>query len=276
MYKIDFDKEVIVFIHIPKTGGTSFRKTLIEQFGLSHHFRVKEEKFDRLNLFGLDLLHELHRNARGGIKRLRSRLSGERIREFKDMSEEERRSIKMLCGHARYGSFPETGRHPLHVSLVRDPTDRLSSEYYFLRQKLEDRASRWALTPPLKAMAERNDLDGFVQALRRLPDRRLWNTQCQFLSRQQSFEATREKCEQICFLIATLEQMDRLYQELSAAAGIDEIAIERRNISRLRPERIELGDDARALVKEMYGEDQKLYDWLTAQGGLTGRALAAT
>ena len=91
----------IIFLHIPKAGGTTLRSILESQYAKCGVFMIGED-------------------INGDIKR------------FKTMSIEEREQITLLMGHmshglCRYFSAPST-----YLTLLRNPVERVFSEYRFL------------------------------------------------------------------------------------------------------------------------------------------------
>lgn len=101
--------KTLIFLHIPKTGGTTLR-TIIDRQYKPGEFLIIE-------------------GAR----------SGNFPRKVKEITEERLKSIKIMAGHMDVGiheylSFPAT-----YFTLIRDPVDRLVSLYYFIKRKKADR-----------------------------------------------------------------------------------------------------------------------------------------
>ena len=86
---------MIVFTHVPKTSGTSFRKSLIEP------------NFPAVRIYRFHGLRALARDRRPG-------------RSF-------------VWGHVPYGIHPLLGREARYVTFLRDPIDRAVSYYYFVQ-----------------------------------------------------------------------------------------------------------------------------------------------
>lgn len=90
-----------IYLHIPKTGGTT----------LSHILR-KQYESNKIYDHGY--------------------LKGEK-KDFNQLLEEEKKNIKAVCGHFSYGVhqfFPQPSRY---FTMLRDPVDRVISSYYFLK-----------------------------------------------------------------------------------------------------------------------------------------------
>ncbi|GAE30984.1 sulfotransferase family 2 domain-containing protein [Alkalihalobacillus hemicellulosilyticus] len=103
MYK---DKTVI-FIHIPKTGGTSLAEMIKKHYNPAE---VQEVKFASINT----------------IKKINE-------------------NIKLVTGHHVFGHYQDTGPC-VYVTMLRDPVERLISQYYYDKYVLKiDGIARYSL-----------------------------------------------------------------------------------------------------------------------------------
>ncbi|MCB9849095.1 MAG: sulfotransferase family 2 domain-containing protein [Phycisphaerales bacterium] len=99
------DNDLLIFTHIPKTAGMTFKRLLGKQFPA-----------DRMPKIGPDY--------QGSIN------------QIKALSDREKDRVQCLSGHIPYGIhgyFP--GRTPHYIAFVRDPVDRALSEYFFLAKR---------------------------------------------------------------------------------------------------------------------------------------------
>ena len=105
---------VYVFLHFPKTGGT----TIIRH--LRRHLAWDEEF--------------IHLGGWGNNYRLRHK----RV-DFLERTPEDRHRARILAGHqARFGIHEYVGRKPRYFTILRDPAERILSAYNF-RMQMEDR-----------------------------------------------------------------------------------------------------------------------------------------
>ena len=105
---------VYVFLHFPKTGGT----TIIRH--LRRHLAWDEEF---IHLGGWE------NNYRLRHKRV----------DFLERTPEDRHRARILAGHqARFGIHEYVGRKPRYFTILRDPVERILSAYNF-RMQMEDR-----------------------------------------------------------------------------------------------------------------------------------------
>lgn len=87
----------IIFTHIPKTSGTSFRK-----YSIDPNF-VAEEIYESKGR--LALITKLNK-----------------------------RRIKIIQGHIKFGIHRYIARKPIYITFFRDPIQRAISEYFFIKQ----------------------------------------------------------------------------------------------------------------------------------------------
>ena len=99
------DPEALIFLHIPKTAGTTLN-------------RIIEWQYNPLSIFTLDPY--------------RIRATAER---FKTLSEERRRRIRVVRGHLYYGLHEFLPQGATYITLLREPVARFLSSYYFILRR---------------------------------------------------------------------------------------------------------------------------------------------
>ena len=125
------DREALIFLHIPKTAGTTLN-------------RIIERQYSPFAIFTMDPY--------------RIRATPER---FKRLSEERRRRLQVVRGHMFYGIHEFLPQGATYITILRDPVARLLSSYYFvLRRPLN----------PLHRKVKRERL-GIEDCLRLFPQR---------------------------------------------------------------------------------------------------------
>jgi galactose-3-O-sulfotransferase len=96
--------EAVVFLHIPKTGGTTMSRILERQYRLRESFWTE---WDRQSL-----------------------------QSFRNLPEKQRARIRLLYGHLAFGVHEVLPRPARYLTLLRDPIERAVSHYYFIRRTL--------------------------------------------------------------------------------------------------------------------------------------------
>lgn len=99
-------KRIVVFLHIPKTGGVTMRRLLDRQYTKQRVFRYPAEK-------PMQVLGQL--------------------------TSAERQNIRCVYGHFRYGVHRHFHRRAVYITMVRDPLDRILSMYYFIRSRPQNK-----------------------------------------------------------------------------------------------------------------------------------------
>ncbi len=97
-------KKTLIFLHIPKAGGTTFYGILDRNY-----LREKTFHFDSSN-------------------------PEKSMREFKEMSPEERGEYDLVMGHMIFGAH-EVLPAAQYITFLRNPVDRVVSHYYYVREK---------------------------------------------------------------------------------------------------------------------------------------------
>jgi len=103
---------LIIFIHLPKTGGTTMRSVLEQQYGGAQIFKVPPP----------------------------SATGKQKIDDFSKLPPEERDTFKVVYGHFDYGAhigLEETNF--TYFTILRNPVDRVISHYYFVKQRTNHR-----------------------------------------------------------------------------------------------------------------------------------------
>lgn len=99
------DGEALIFLHIPKTAGTTLN-------------RIIEWQYSPLSIFTMDPY--------------RIRATPERLRK---LSEQRRRRLRVVRGHLYYGIHDALPQGATYMTMLRDPVARFFSSYYFIQRR---------------------------------------------------------------------------------------------------------------------------------------------
>jgi Galactose-3-O-sulfotransferase len=99
------DREALIFLHIPKTAGTTLN-------------RIIEWQYNPLSIFTIDP-HRIRATAT----------------RFKTFSEERRRRFRVVRGHLHYGIHEFLPQGATYITMLREPGARLLSTYHFILRR---------------------------------------------------------------------------------------------------------------------------------------------
>jgi len=99
------DGEALIFLHIPKTAGTTLN-------------RIIEWQYSPLSIFTMDPY--------------RIRATPERLRK---LSEQRRRRLRVVRGHLYYGIHEFLPQGATYMTMLREPVARFFSSYYFIQRR---------------------------------------------------------------------------------------------------------------------------------------------
>jgi hypothetical protein len=100
--RVDQGKQTLIFLHMPKTGGTTMHAILRRQYRAQHTFRTNPEQHL------------------------------ESVRLFRELPEEAKSKIELVTGHMRFGVHEHIRRSSFYLTFLRDPVQRVISYYYYI------------------------------------------------------------------------------------------------------------------------------------------------
>ena len=188
---------LLVFPHVPKTGGT----TLHDSFG---------------RFFGPDRVF-WHRRRDFSTHAIGPSLS--------DLSPEVLRSYRFVSGHFEITSLPQMERETVFVGLVRDPVARFLSDYYFNREFGR---------PDLRAEAQSRSPESYLAFKQSSPSKLFDNHQIFALTGTHDLAEALDKIDQHYLLACSTAQLDRAQRALSDLFGFPDPAPRTANPSAAR------------------------------------------
>lgn len=97
------DRNVLIFLHIPKTGGITLGSIIRRQYGRDAVYRIARKRHD-----------------------LRP------IEEFKKLPDIQKEKIRVVEGHIPFGLHRYLSGPATYITMLRNPVDRMISVYYFI------------------------------------------------------------------------------------------------------------------------------------------------
>jgi Galactose-3-O-sulfotransferase len=99
------DREALIFLHIPKTAGTTLN-------------RIIEWQYNPLSIYTVD------------PHRIRAT-----VQRFRTLSEQRRRRFQVVRGHLFYGIHEYLPQGATYITMLREPVARVLSSYFFILRR---------------------------------------------------------------------------------------------------------------------------------------------
>lgn len=255
---IDFDRQAIVFVHIPKTAGVSLFRALAAGLGADRCAQTRMEKIDKIHD---GARARLFWSAGHGFRNALRRFGGTDPLIPRGFPPSRLDDIFVLAGHFSLNHEPKIARKPVYITLVRDPVERFISHYYFLQDLHELEPATRRDTQP----ARKYDLERYVDLLE---NRRLvgvTNVQCRYIGGDETFDSARHALDEQVFLAAPSERLGDFLKLLALALPFEPVITPRENVGQAR--RAALAPSERTLeqIRGLVAEDRKLFDYVSRE-----------
>ena len=253
--RVDFSRQRVVVVHIPKTAGSALRTTLFESLGRENCLSTGAEKIGKIHP---NRVHKLWWSARERVREAAMRARGvdPLLRRCGTAKIE---AMRLTAGHFAVGGEPPDSRKPVYISMVRDPVDRFLSQYYFSH----DLRAKWP-----EGVRERHpwwtyDLDRFVDFVF---SRKRWtvtNVQCLYLGGRDRFEAARRAIDDRIFLAAPSQRLGECIDLLRPVLNLKTESSARVNVGAARQRAAPPSAETLTKIEAMVSQDRLLFDYVS-------------
>jgi len=179
--------------------------------------------------------------------------TNEHSKGIEELSVEELRLYRFFAGHFDYGYHCMIKGSVLYIGVVRDPMERLISDYYF---------NFWYGRPDLKALARRCSLEEYAREKIFNPKSKMGRSgQVEHLSGQRDLGKAIEILESDYLIACTNEQLDRCQELLAMVYGRSDLRPIRKNVNS-RKGVANLSSSLKKSLQERFCDDYKLVEYI--------------
>jgi hypothetical protein len=218
------DRESLIFLHIPKTAGTTLN-------------RIIEWQYSPFAIFTMDP-HRIRATAE----------------RFKRLPEARRRRLQVVRGHLFYGIHEFLPQGATYITMLREPVARLLSSYYFvLRRPLN----------PLHRKLKREGL-GVEDCIRLFPDRNntqcrfIAGVKDAAIADERLLATAKENLTKSFSVVGICERFEESLILISKTFGWEVRLYENRKVSKTRPQ---IDPSLVEMIKEHNRLDLELYEF---------------
>jgi hypothetical protein len=222
---------VIIFLHLPKCGGTTLN-------------RLIEWEYTPLEVFSVDPSF---------FRWSYQRLMKAPIDNFN--------KIRLFKGHMPFGIHRMLRRPATYITVLRDPVDRTISSYYYARSRKLDPHHRAATNLSLEQYVSTTPNDNVQTKLIAGRQR-----QYDFLRGQcdaDTLEAAKQNLSEHFSIVGLTERFDESLALCKIVFGWKVRQYSSFNVTRSRPSKSNISSTTRDLIAERYRFDVELYDFAT-------------
>ncbi|MEM9782914.1 MAG: sulfotransferase family 2 domain-containing protein [Pseudomonadota bacterium] len=257
METIDFDREALIFIHVPKAAGTALAAALSRAVGADRTIHLKQGKIENWRWNRWDERREEALTAMrlgwGAVTGRHALLPSRATRAEVD-------GARFLYGHIRLDQVPRTQRRPRVITVLRDPVDRFLSRYYYTFDR--DARGRDAARKPShdrRTGAVPETPEAFLDMMAARGTVTWRNGQCRFFDRSGSAAAALRRIAEDDVAVAPLPALPQFRDTLAAALPCALEAIGQVNVGAARRQRGTVTPTLRARIEDVFAEDVTLY-----------------
>lgn len=224
------DQRALIFLHIPKTAGTTLN-------------RIIEWQYNPVSIFTMDPY--------------RIRATPERLRK---LPEARRRRLRMIRGHFYYGIHDCLPQGATYVTMLREPVARFLSAYYFLQRRPLHPMHR-------KVTSERIGVADFIRLTphrQNLQCSMIAGIKSNGTVDRQTLEIAKKNLEKSFSVVGISERFEESLVLIAKTFGWKVPFYENRKVSKTRPKidpvEVELIKDHNQLDVELYEYGKALFE----------------
>lgn len=265
---IDYNS-VLVFVHVPKSGGSTVRENLSKYFKKDQILKIQEPSIN--HYYSKEINSDFRYENKNPISRwlktfpiikkiLKSRNSlndlfnnGEYLKNFYSLTADELQKIRFIsCLQERFNIPPILGKNFLKITIIRNPVDRIQSYYFYARQK-----KNLGSKPYIKA-ANKYDINDFIHYLYDNRPYMVKNPYSVCISGTEDFSIAKKVIDAEFFLAAPIEKMNEFSEILTLKLFSKKLVFDKVNIGLKNKKKIIISDKLVELINSTNQADINL------------------
>lgn len=213
---------VLIFVHIPKTAGTTFRQIIGRQFPPEAHHTLLDET--------------------------------DNVAVFRSLPQAEAKKIRMILGHQKFGIHADLGVCADYITMLRDPIERVISHYYWIRSNLSN-----DLNPEVVKMRFEDFVaSGLPHASNQQTE---FTSGLNGPQNAETLEVARNNLAFHFKAFGIVEYFDQSLLLFRKALGWRKIYYFDRNVTNARPKKDDFPETTIELIRKHNGPDLELYEF---------------
>lgn len=171
----------------------------------------------------------------------------------------------LITGHIHYGCVKLITKSPLHITIIRNPVDRATSDYRYSRQRMLKKRGRQFYQNKRLKTALKYDFESYLSFL--LERKAIFGNDASKAIIGNSTHTTAHNClESEYFHYGTLENLTGFATSLSGKLGLGSFDLLHENRTQKTIEPAQLGAKQRSLIEKIYDQDFECWEQVNAAG----------
>jgi len=230
--------EVVVFLHIPKTAGTTLR------YIIQHQHQYKPQEI--CELYGLG-----------------AKTYSERLNKLKELSTVGKKGVRVINSHLGFGLHEYLASPYTYITFLRNPVDRVISFYYYLQRTQKEKFQNISLQDyACNNWTAKNGMTRYLSGSLLKHKLTTSGTNLDYLEcSSKMLDAAKENLKDHVKVTGITERFDESLVLLNKLLGWKIPPYNRGNVSKNRPVTRDISKEAIRSIEKLNEFDLQLYDY---------------